>query len=300
MPPSPSDTRSWPRRHKITTGALTLIALSAFGHLVDDGSGNKAQSAATSHSSPAPKPATSQPSVAKTTASATIPNVVGMSFGEAQSRLDKMGVTASEVDASPLGRYVTENKDYPGEWGEWVVTSSSAKPGTPASAVKNMKLTVLKKKEAAWYAKHPTMPALPAGKEVYDLTEDGQALDGMRDLVLCLYPKGAAPSYASPPSNHTDGSPATPMLPSETAPVEGLAEGSTMDLLVRPIPAAGEKVRPGRLLYMLVRDQYADTTSDGTSTGDSNVHDYDMPNHLPNLPGGGHHHWGGGHHSWWH
>ncbi|MFI7280734.1 hypothetical protein ACIBOV_10755 [Micromonospora chersina] len=117
------------------------------------------------------------------------------------------------------------------------------------------------------------------------MTDDGGPLAGLQELVLLRYAKGMAPLYAltadEPTCSKYRNEPSE-----EVAAREGLKQAYSISIVAGTIPAAGQLVRPGRLIVVLVRDEeQRPTGSDGGNLPvpprpDNDDDDVDIPGWL--------------------
>ncbi|BCJ76164.1 hypothetical protein CS0771_57080 [Catellatospora sp. IY07-71] len=222
------------------------------------------------------RPAAAAPSpTASPTVAIEMPYLTGTDLADARSALFELGLRSQDVDQSPRGRavYATRN---------WTVVATDPPAGTRVPAKTRVSLFVLKDAEAAWFAAHPVMPALPKKTEAYRLTRKGGMLDGMGELVLFRYAKGKAPKDAGVPYDRLRG-----VEPADEAGARaGLKHAFEYGSLVAgSIPAVGQPVRVGRLLVVLVTPEPRDQV-DGSGelwippAPDDDDDDIDVPDWL--------------------
>ncbi|MFG3604503.1 PASTA domain-containing protein [Micromonospora chersina] len=189
-----------------------------------------------------------------------VPDVVGLDLPSARSSIDAVGLRSRPTDAAPLCRGGLD--------ANWSVVGTNPPAGTIVPPDETISLLALKKDEAAWFAAHPKMPQLRKGTLVRDLTNDDGPLAGLRELVMFRYAKGLAPQHAltavDRPCSQYSNEP-----PEEVAARAGLKQSySISSIVVGSIPPAGQPVRPGRFIVVLVRDEeqrQGKTGSDGGS-----------------------------------
>lgn len=188
-------------------------------------------------------PAETSPTVAQpvpATAAPVVPDLVGMRLPEAEQAL--LGTFKStHDDRSPRDRsvFVRDN---------WTVVETTPAAGQPVEPGRKVELFLLKNSEAAWFAEHPVMPKLKAGTDALDLTDSGQPLDGISELVELRYTKRATPADAGPPDEET-----------------GLVRAYT-GLVVGSLPAPGRKLSTGQLIIVTVKEKPAVPAAGGTSS----------------------------------
>ncbi|MFI7160475.1 hypothetical protein [Micromonospora chalcea] len=189
----------------------------------------------------------------------TVPDVVGFDLPSARSSIAAFNLRSRTSDAAPLCRRAWD--------ASWTVIATSPPPGRVVPPDETISLHVLRAEEAAWFAAHPTMPRLPKGIAAGSTTKDDGPLAGLQQLVLFRYAKGMAQKGAltavdrpcSPYSNEP---------PEEVATRAGLkVSHSGSSIVVGSIPAAGQPVRPGQFIVLLVRDQEQRPTPKGSSSG---------------------------------
>ncbi|MEH0820908.1 MULTISPECIES: PASTA domain-containing protein [unclassified Micromonospora] len=203
------------------------------------------------------------PDALRTTAPArqtAVPDLVGLDLPKARDSVHAVGLRSEPADLSPLCRKTLVAKN-------WTVIGTNPPAGISVSPDQTISLLVLKKEEAAWFAGHPKMPQLPKGTPARDLTDDDGPLAGLQELVLLRYAKSMAPQHAltavERPCSKYSNEP-----PEEVAARAGLKQAYSISVVVGSIPAAGQPVRPGRLIVVLVRDKeqrQEPTGSDGGS-----------------------------------
>ena len=247
--------------------------------------------AAPAVTAPAVTPNNAAPTATPSTSAtpvATVPDVTGLAFDVAQKRLSGWDWRAH--DLSPRNRDQYDD-------GNWTVVTTRPAPGQPAAVGSRLYLFVLKNPEAAWFAANPTMPAVPVDVPVTDLTENGQSLGGVEELL----------DYRKAPGEPADTSSHQPEETSE--PIKGLADNPAMepaeefqartalppawgtytDLTVSSLPAAGAPVSAGRLITLTVREAPIETVpaSPGqtSSPGGSSVSGSYSDDDDVNVPG---------------
>ncbi|MFE9694465.1 hypothetical protein [Micromonospora sp. NPDC005806] len=193
---------------------------------------------------------TTMPDAVRTTEPArqtAVPNVVGMDLLSARISIDAVDLRPEQADVSPLCRSILVESD-------WTVIGTDPPAGTITPSGRSVSLQVLKSAEAAWFAAHPKMPKLPKRPTARNLTDDGGPLAGLQELVLLRYAKRMAPQHAL-----TADEPSCSKYriePSEeVAARDGLKQAYSISIVAGSIPAAGQPVRRGRLIVVLVRDE---------------------------------------------
>ncbi|MFC6562235.1 PASTA domain-containing protein [Actinoplanes utahensis] len=219
-------------------------------------------------------PVSPSPTISPTPAMRAMPNLVGQPYLTASQTLSDLDIDERYQDASPLGRRMFDRKN-------WTVVATE--PAAGAIMTGPAKLLLLKNSEAAWFTKHPVMPRLPVGKSASDVRHaKGAVLDPVSELVIFRYAKGHTPKDASDPTERYENEPAT-----EAKSRAGLKDTYGYgDLIVGSIPAAGQQVRPGRLIVVLVRPE-PEKPSKG---GGEDIDLPSVPNHSDddddvNIPG---------------
>jgi hypothetical protein len=245
-------------------------------------------------SSTVPSPTSSAPSTPVT----TVPDVTGTTLDVAEDQLwdyqQAHGLTHTSTrahDLSPRNRdqYVKSN---------WTVVTTRPAAGQPWTAGTRLYVFVLKNAEAAWFLANPTMPAVPAGVPVTDLTGDGRLLAGMDELLDYRYAPGEPADGSSHPPTET------------TEPIDGLTDNPAMEpadelqartalppaygtyitLTVSSLPDGGAPVRAGRLITLTVREAPTETVpappGDTSSPGGTSVSgSYSDDDDDVNVPG---------------
>jgi hypothetical protein len=192
----------------------------------------------------------------------TVPDVAGELLPAAGSAMYEADLRSANTDLSPRGRQVMSP-------GNWTVVTTEPAAGAQVSAGSGVTLFVLKTGEAQWFAAHPTMPKLPKGSPVSELTDHGGPLEGMYELVELRYTRRSAPADARP-ADETPGrmdwrgtEPAT-----EKRARAGLKEAPEYGtLVVGSIPIAGRGVRTGRLIVVTVKPAPKDRVPNSGSGG---------------------------------
>ncbi|MFF5077496.1 PASTA domain-containing protein [Actinoplanes sp. NPDC000266] len=199
-----------------------------------------------------------------------MPGLTGVLLTGVRDKLPA-GIGWDHEDRSPRGRGILVERN-------WTVVETEPAKGQPLRSGQQVRLYVLKNEEAAWFAKHPTMPKIKPGTEGSDLIGQGEPLDGIWELVEYRYPKGKAPKDARDPHENLKGW----EPPAEKAARAGLKEAySSFGLVVGTIPAAGQKVRPGRLIVVTLRDKPLDDSPGGSGS----IPDYNNGDDDFNVPG---------------
>lgn len=236
-------------------------------------------SSSSAPSSATPRPSSSAPSSPAT----TVPDVTGTTLDVAEDRLWAYQQAHSLTRASTRAHDLSPRNRDQYVKGNWTVMTTRPVAGQPWNAGTRVHLFVLKNPEAAWFGANPTMPAVPAGVAVTDLTDDGQLFGGIGELL----------DYRHAPGEPADGSSHSPT--ETTEPIDGLADnpamepaeelqartalppawGTYMDLTVSSLPDAGAPVRVGRLVTLTVRSAPIETVpatpDDSSSPGGSSV-----------------------------
>ncbi|MFC5926365.1 hypothetical protein [Micromonospora vulcania] len=237
-----------PSNGKAVGGAVVALASVAFGAAFYPAVFARQDGVSASTSSMAASPAPSRsPSVAPSTlVPPTVPYAVGNKPYAATELIGGVGLRSTVRDASPLDRHVLVEKN-------WLVVAMEPPAGTPVARGSEVTVLVLKNEEAAWFAAHPKMPRLPKGMPAGSLSSNNGVLAGMSELVLYRYAKGQAPKSATEPNDKytIDGwEPAE-----ETRARAGLKMAyESGSVVVDGIPAAGQVLRPGRLIVVTVKD----------------------------------------------
>lgn len=189
-----------------------------------------------------------------------VPAVVGDQFDQAQSLLSARSIRFWHEDLSPRDRSVFQEEN-------WTVVATDPDVGQPLYGGESVTLYLLKNEEAAWFAKHPTMPKLTVGQDVTRAVE--LHLKPVWELLEFRYAKGAAPSYASPARERApEGGRGLADEPtSERTARAGLADAAQHGLVAGTgtIPRAGKRLRPGQLLVVLVKDEPASPADGGNA-----------------------------------
>jgi hypothetical protein len=199
-----------------------------------------------------------------------MPSLTGVRLPDAEAQLPG-GVETSHEDRSPRGRSVFVKSN-------WTVVETEPATGEPVAPGQRVHLFVLKNEEAAWFAEHPTMPKIKTGTDGLHLTGDGEPFDGIWELIEYRYPKGRAPKDADNADENVKG-----WEPAEekTARAGLKTVYGSFGLVVGTIPTPRQKVRPGRLIVITMRDKPRGRTSGSTK----------LPNHSDgddddvNVPG---------------
>ena len=161
----------------------------------------------------------------------------------------------SSHDLSPRGRSQWQDSN-------WTVVTTRPAAGEQWTDGMPVHLFVLRNAEWSWFQAHPTMSAVPPDVEASDLTDDGQLLAGMRELVEYRYAPGQEPDYAGQPSGSRPAEPVEGLADDPS--VEPAAERDERDRLVRAstwtltvgsLPTEGTALRVGRILIITVRDK---------------------------------------------
>lgn len=240
-------------------------------------------------------PESSAVDVASTTDSeAKMPNLVGVKLVEARAAAP---AGYDELDLSSRRRHVWEPAN-------WTVAATVPVAGAPLRNSGSIRLFYLRNAEWDWFQQNPSMPTLPAG-----VTDDNLAdLDGIRELLEYRYAAEATASAGPSPSAEPGvGAQATSTPPpsedpsvepdAERAPREALqtAAAAIGNTVVGSLPAAGQKLRLGQLVTVVVKPRPAPTAppadvagpsggSSGLDLGGGYGGGFHIPGHAP-----GHH-----------
>ncbi|GAA2735248.1 hypothetical protein GCM10009867_17120 [Pedococcus aerophilus] len=213
---------------------------------------------ATSPTSLASPPATSASPTRTGPPPNAMPSLAGDQLDLAMSVLNARNIGYEHEDLSPRDRSVWQEEN-------WTVVATWPEAGEPLPAGVDVTLYLLKNGEAAWFAKHQTMPKLTVGQSA-DKAVD-RFLAPVAELLEYRYPKGAEPKYASPAWERaaTSGRGLADEPESERNARAGLAGASQFGLVAksRSIPRPGKHLRPGQLLVVLVRDVPSPPSSGG-------------------------------------
>jgi len=217
---------------------------------------------------------------------ATVPDVT---FDVANRRLS--GWDLESHDLSPRNR---DQYDY----SNWTVVTTRPAPGQPAADGTRLHVFLLKNSEVAWFAAHPTMPALPVDVPVTDLRAAGHLFSGVRELLDYRHAPGepadtfsGGPTETSEPIAGLTDNPA--MEPAEELQARTALPASSAHsgvLTVGSLPEEGAPLRVGRLLTVTVRIapiESAPAAPGGTSSsgGGSVSGSYSNGDDDVNVPG---------------
>lgn len=247
----------WISRHPrwSTAIAVIVVAVVIFGQNdKDDGASATAAGLVT------------QTSGAQASRSPTMPNLVGMGLREAESSAPR---GYSVHDLSPLSRgvWITSN---------WTVAATVPTAGSPLPSAEGARLYYLRNDEYTWFRQHPEMPDLPIGTSRENIPQ----LAGIRELIDYRYATESAPTTTSPPHpiGASDSQPASEPpeassdpsveLASERASREALASAAydSAATVVDSLPRAGEKIRIGRMITVVLKPQPQPTYVEPTET----------------------------------
>jgi len=244
----------------------------------DSTSGSAASSSAPAAISSSAAPSTAPTSSPSPAPDPTVPDVTGITLDVAQDRLwsfqqslsgSDRSVRAHDLSPRSRDQYIDRN---------WTVVTTRPAVGEPWTSGTRLHMFVLKNEEAAWFAAHPKMPAVPEGVPVTDLTEEGQLFAGLDELLDYRHAPGEPGDGASHPPDDViepiEGlvdSPSTePAAERRERTALAPAYGSYAKLTVGSLPAAAAPVRAGRLITLTVRDAPTEPVPappDDTSTG---------------------------------
>ena len=279
-----------PRTDAIRGTVLLVVVVLGLSFLLrgcdfdDDG----ADAAMPTVTTPAVAPVKAAPatSSAPATPQRTVPDVTGLTFDVAQDQLS--GWNWRPHDLSPRNREQYDDSN-------WTVVTTRPAPGEPVAAGSRLHLFVLKNSEAAWFAANPTMPAVPVDVPVTDLTENGQLLGGVEELLD--YRK--APGEPADTSSHRPEETSKPIkeLPTGNPAMEpaeeyqartALPPAWSTGLTVSSLPEAQATVRAGRLITLTVRQEPIQTvpaSPGGSSSSGSVSGSYSHSDDDVNVPG---------------
>ncbi|WP_232295441.1 PASTA domain-containing protein [Parafrankia sp. EUN1f] len=188
-----------------------------------------------------------------------MPNLVGMNLRDARSAAPS---NHSERDLSPRGRDVWDQDN-------WTVAATVPAAGAKILENDEVFLFYLRNQEWRWFQVNPVMPPLPAG-ESYQLSESSPDI---RELIEYRYAEGTAPEYASDVRRTaaTSSIPGDPSIEreSEWGPRDRLKH-ATGGTIAGSLPGAGQPLRPGQLITVLVKPTpLPASTTTGTYGGGS-------------------------------
>lgn len=248
----------------------------------DDG----ADAAAPAVTAPGAAPTSSAPPSVETD---PVPDLTGLKFDVAQRQLP--GWDWEAHDLSPRDRHQYDDDN-------WTVVTTRPAPGELVADGTPLHLFVLKNSEAAWFAAHPTMPAVPVDVPVTDLTGAGQLFGGVEELIDYRFAPGELTSSPADrrlePVRLSEGVVDNPAVePAEEREAQAALDpgyGHSGTLTVGSLPGEGISLRTGRLISLIIRNKPLEpvpAAPEGTSsTGGTSVSgSYSHSDDDVNVPG---------------